>query len=64
VAAGEAAVSGIVDPAEMSGPGAVLAGASGGDGRPREDVAGEHGYGPPWEHLDAADSDAWRGWSR
>lgn len=61
VAAGEAAVSGFVDPAEISRPGALLAGASGSDGRPREDAPGEHGYGPPWEHLDSADSDAWRG---
>jgi putative flippase GtrA len=64
VAAGEATVSGIVDPAEISGPGAVLAGAPGSDARPREDAAREHVYGPPWEHLDAADSDAWRRRSR
>jgi putative flippase GtrA len=64
VAAGEAAVSGIVDATEVSGSGAVLAGASDGDGRPFQDVPGEHGYGPRWEHLDAADSDAWRGSSR
>lgn len=64
VAAGEAAVSGIVDPAEVSGPGAALAGALGRDGRPREELARERVYGPPWEHLDAADSDRWRGSSR
>jgi putative flippase GtrA len=45
VAAGEAAVSGIVDPAETSASGAVLAGTSG-------------SYGPTWENLDPADSDA------
>ncbi len=64
VAAGEAAVAGFVDPAQISRPGAVLAGASGGDGIPRQDVASERGYGPTWEHLDAADSEAWRRSSR
>jgi putative flippase GtrA len=64
VAAGEAAVSGIVDPTEMSEPGTALAGASGRNGRPAEDVPGERRYGPPWEHLDPADSDAWRRSSR
>jgi hypothetical protein len=39
VAAGEAALSGIVDPAETSPSGAVLAGA-------------RNGYGPPWEELE------------
>ncbi len=43
VAAGEAAVSGIVDPAETSEAGAVLAGTA-------------EGYGPAVEHLDAADA--------
>jgi len=38
VAAGEAAISGIVDPAETSASGAVLAGASG-------------SHGPAWEHA-------------
>jgi putative flippase GtrA len=38
VAAGEAALSGIVDPAETSPSGAALAGVSG-------------SYGPPWEHM-------------
>jgi putative flippase GtrA len=61
VAAGEAAVSGIVDAAEVSGPGAVLAGASDGNGRGFQDGPGEQRYGPSWEHLDAADSDAGRG---
>jgi putative flippase GtrA len=64
VAAGEAAVSGIVDPTEVGAQGAVLAGASGSDGKPPQDAAGEHVYGPPWEHLDAAESDARRRWSR
>src|SRR5215471_4164147 len=39
MAAGEAALSGIVDPAETSRSGAVLAGA-------------RRGYGPPWEELE------------
>ena len=39
VAAGEAALSGIVDPTETSPSGAVLAGA-------------RNGYGPPWEELE------------
>jgi putative flippase GtrA len=43
VAAGEAAVTGIVDPAETSEAGAVLAGTT-------------DGYGPTFEHLDAADA--------
>ena len=46
VAAGEAAVSGIVDPTETSRSGAVLAGAS---------------HGPPWQELDPAGPDARRG---
>lgn len=58
VAAGEAAVSGIVDPAEVSASGAVLAGASGSYGPPWEHAAREHwrprhgGYGPPWDDLE------------
>jgi len=55
VAAGEAAVSGIVDPAETSPSGAVLAGAAYG---PPWDELADPGYGPAWEHLDPADSDA------
>ena len=48
VAAGEAAVSGIVDPAEASPAGARLAGTS-----------GPHSYGPPWEVLtDAGEAPA------
>jgi putative flippase GtrA len=49
VAAGEAAVSGIVDPAETGGTGAVLAGAVDGHHAPYQP-------GPPWELLDAADA--------
>ena len=58
VAAGEAAVSGIVDPAETSASGAVLAGASGRHSRPWEHTPREHGrpgdrgYGPPWPDLE------------
>jgi putative flippase GtrA len=83
VAAGEAAVSGIVDPAETSPSGAALAGTSSsgaalartsssgaalagtrnGYGRPPweelERPANQR-YGPAWEHLDPADSDAGR----
>jgi putative flippase GtrA len=44
VAAGEAAVSGLVDASETSEPGAVLVGGPDGYGPGRE-----HGYGPPWE---------------
>jgi putative flippase GtrA len=47
VAAGEAAVSGIVDADEVSGTAPVLAGMA--DGHQRR-------YGPPWETLDAADA--------
>ena len=57
VAAGEAAVSGIVDPTETSPSGAALAGTSGGDGPPWEESADPR-YGPAWERLDPADSDA------
>lgn len=48
VAAGEAAVSGIVDPAETSGTGAVLVDAN--------HTPHQREYGPPWERLDAADA--------
>jgi len=51
VAAGEAAVSGIVDPVETSGRGAVLTGAVGGHHTPYQ-----RGYGPPWELLDATEA--------
>jgi putative flippase GtrA len=56
VAAGEAAVSGIVDPAS----GAVLAGAS--DKPPWRELErpGDLGYGPAWEHLDPAEPDSGR----
>ena|SRR5579871_759332 len=56
MAAGEAAVSGIVDPAETSPSGARLAGASGtrlaGASGTRLAGAGGAGYGPPWEELE------------
>jgi putative flippase GtrA len=61
VAAGEAAVSGIVDPPEASESGAVLAGVSDSHGLPRDhgsERPANYGYGPPQEHLDPADSDA------
>jgi putative flippase GtrA len=56
VAAGEAAVSGIVDPAEA---GAVLAGTPGRHGPPWEELErpADLRYGPAWEHLDPAESD-------
>jgi len=57
VAAGEAAVSGIVDPAETSPSGAVLTGS--GDGPPWEELQ-PPGYSPAWEHLEPADSDGGR----
>ena len=62
VAAGEAAVSGIVDATETSASGAVLAGTAGGYGPPWDDLErpGDPGYGPPSEQLDPADSDASR----
>jgi putative flippase GtrA len=47
VAAGEAAVSGIIDPTETSEAGAMLAGT-------------EHGYEPPWEIISHADAEARR----
>jgi putative flippase GtrA len=59
VAAGEAAVSGIVDATEVSESGAMLAGAQGSH-RSREpgyEPRTADGYGPPWEHLDPADAD-------
>ena len=60
VAAGEAAVSGVVDPAETSPSGAVLAGAS--YGPPWEELERPAGrrYGPAWEHLDPAEPDGRR----
>ena len=57
VAAGEAAVSGIVDPAETSPSGAVLAGASHGPPWEELDRTADPRYGPTWEHLDPAESD-------
>jgi len=62
VAAGEAAVSGVVDPAETSPSGAVLAGGAGHHGPPWEELerpAGQR-YGPAWEHLNPAESDGLR----
>ena len=53
VAAGEAAVSGIVDPAETSVTGAALTGAG------LDDEAADS-YGPAWEHLEPADSEIQR----
>jgi hypothetical protein len=66
VAAGEAAVSGIVDPAETSAAGAALAGVA--DAEPTGAVlaeaglaeAGPESYGPAWEHLEPADSEVRR----
>jgi putative flippase GtrA len=62
VAAGEAAVSGIVDATETSASGAVLAGAPdpARHGPPWGDVEppADQDYGPRWEHLDPAESDA------
>ena len=58
VAAGEAAVSGVVEPA--------LAAPAGGDGPPWEELEPPAGladrryYGPAWEHLDPAEPDAHR----
>jgi hypothetical protein len=57
VAAGEAAVSGIVDSAETSPVGVALTGA--GDGPPWEELE-PPGYSPAWEHLEPADSDGGR----
>jgi putative flippase GtrA len=55
VAAGEAALSGVVDRTETSRPGAVLAGAS--YGPPWEELQrpADPRYGPAPEHLDPAD---------
>jgi putative flippase GtrA len=55
----EAAVSGIVDPAETSSSGAAL---TGGYGPPWEDLEppADLRYGPAWEHLEPAESDGWR----
>ena len=61
VAAGEAAVSGIVDPAETSAAGAALAGVA--DAEPTGAVlaeAGPESYGSAWEHLEPADSEVRR----
>ena len=62
VAAGEAALAGIVDPAETSPSGAVLAGARRGYGPPWEELErpADLRYGPAREHLDPAESDGWR----
>jgi putative flippase GtrA len=61
VAAGEAAVSGIVDPAETSPAGAALTGAAltGAAEAELTDVEAES-YGPAWEHLEPADSEGQR----
>ena len=59
VAAGEAAVSGIVDPAETSPSGAVLAGAAKPPWDELERPANLR-YGPAWERLDPAEPDARR----
>jgi putative flippase GtrA len=55
----EAAVSGIVDPAETSPSGAALTGEY---GPPWEDLEppADLGYGPAWEHLEPAESDSRR----
>jgi len=62
VAAGEAALSGIVDPAEISPSGVVLAGARNGYGPPWGELErpADLGYGPAREHLDPAEADGWR----
>ena len=59
VAAGEAAVSGIVDPAETSPSGAVLAGAARPPWEELERPANLR-YGPAWERLDPAEPDVRR----
>jgi putative flippase GtrA len=56
VAAGEAAVSGIVDPAETSPSGAALTGTGAPPWGPSERPA-DLRYGPAWEHLDPAESE-------
>jgi putative flippase GtrA len=66
VAAGEAAVSGIVDPAETSPAGAALTGAALTGAAEAELTgavlaeAGPESYGPAWEHLEPADSEGQR----
>ena len=62
VAAGEAALSGIVDPTETSPSGAVLAGARNGYGPPWEELErpADLGYGSACEELHPAGSDARR----
>ena len=62
MAAGEAALSGIVDPAETSPSGAVLAGARRGYGPPWEELErpADLRYGPAREQLHPAGSDGWR----
>jgi putative flippase GtrA len=76
VAAGEAAVSGIVDPAETSPAGAALTGvvdaelaeaglaeaglAEAGLAKAGLAKAGPESYGPAWEHLEPADSETQR----
>ena len=63
VAAGEAAVSGIVDPAETSPAGAALTGvaltgvALTGVADAELTGAVPESYGPAWEHLEPADSE-------
>jgi putative flippase GtrA len=62
VAAGEAALSGIVDPAETSPSGAALAGTPRRYGPPWEELERppDSRYGPAWEHLAPAESDGQR----
>ena len=62
VAAGEAALSGIVDPAETSPSGAALTGALWGDEPPWEHLErpADLRYGPAREHLSPAEADARR----
>jgi putative flippase GtrA len=66
VAAGEAAVSGIVDPAETSPAGAALTGAAltgaalTGVAEAELTGAEAESYGPAWEHLEPADSEGQR----
>jgi putative flippase GtrA len=62
VAAGEAALSGIVDPDETSENGALLAGTEtgpAGTGHGRQPASPPHGdYAPPWETLPSTEADA------
>jgi putative flippase GtrA len=62
VAAGEAALSGYVDPTETSPSGAVLAGTRNGYGPPWEELErpADLRYGPAWEHLYPAEPDGRR----